>query len=94
MRDEDEEWRRRAACRPRDESELVEGVAKFFPVRRAYQLKMETTRRERDALAVCEACPVRVECLSFSLKNRIEHGVWGGVTEQERKKLLRRRSAS
>jgi WhiB family redox-sensing transcriptional regulator len=40
---------------------------------------------------VCKACPVRTECLSEALDNEIEWGVWGGMTERERRALLRRR---
>ena len=43
------------------------------------------------AKAVCMACPVRTECLADALDNRIEFGVWGGMTERERRALLRRR---
>lgn len=43
------------------------------------------------AKAICLACPVRTECLADSLDNRIEFGVWGGMTERERRALLRRR---
>jgi WhiB family redox-sensing transcriptional regulator len=41
--------------------------------------------------AVCMGCPVRTECLADSLDNRVEFGVWGGMTERERRALLRRR---
>jgi WhiB family redox-sensing transcriptional regulator len=41
--------------------------------------------------AVCGACPVRTECLADALDNRIEFGIWGGMTERERRALLRRR---
>ena len=44
------------------------------------------------AKAVCLACPVRTECLADALDNRIEFGVWGGMTERERRQLLRQRS--
>jgi WhiB family redox-sensing transcriptional regulator len=37
------------------------------------------------------SCPVRTECLADALDNRIEFGVWGGMTERERRALLRRR---
>jgi len=40
---------------------------------------------------VCVTCPVRTECLAEALDNRIEWGVWGGMTERERRALLRRR---
>ena len=43
------------------------------------------------AKAVCRSCPVRMECLSFALDNKIQFGVWGGMTERERRALLRRR---
>lgn len=43
------------------------------------------------AKAVCFGCPVRAECLADALDNRIEFGVWGGLTERERRALLRRR---
>ena len=43
------------------------------------------------AKAVCGACPVRAECLAEALDNKIEWGVWGGLTERERRALLRRR---
>jgi WhiB family redox-sensing transcriptional regulator len=43
------------------------------------------------AKAVCLSCPVRTECLADALDNRIEFGVWGGMTERERRALLRRR---
>ena len=36
-------------------------------------------------------CKVRLECLSDALDNRVEFGVWGGMTERERRALLRRR---
>ncbi len=42
------------------------------------------------AKAVCLGCPVRTECLADALDNRIEFGVWGGMTERERRALLRR----
>jgi WhiB family redox-sensing transcriptional regulator len=43
------------------------------------------------AKLVCGNCPVRTECLAEALDNRIEWGVWGGMTERERRALLRRR---
>ena len=42
------------------------------------------------AKAVCSGCPVRAECLADALDNRTEFGVWGGMTERERRALLRR----
>lgn len=43
------------------------------------------------AKAVCSGCPVRTECLAHALDQRIEHGVWGGMTDRERRALLCRR---
>lgn len=43
------------------------------------------------AKIVCMGCPVRTECLAEALDNRIDFGVWGGMTERERRALLRRR---
>jgi len=43
------------------------------------------------AKRICRGCPVRYECLADALDNRIEFGVWGGMTERERRALLRRR---
>lgn len=39
----------------------------------------------------CFGCVVRTECLADALDNRVEFGVWGGMTERERRALLRRR---
>lgn len=41
--------------------------------------------------AICVSCTVRTECLADALDNRVEFGVWGGMTERERRALLRRR---
>ncbi|MCR3747347.1 MULTISPECIES: WhiB family transcriptional regulator [Lentzea] len=46
---------------------------------------------QRKAKLVCLGCPVRMECLAEALDNKIEFGVWGGMTERERRALLRRR---
>lgn len=43
------------------------------------------------AKRVCGSCAVRTECLVEALDNRIEWGVWGGMTERERRALLRRK---
>lgn len=50
-----------------------------------------TGAAQNRAKAVCLGCGVRTECLSDALDNRVEFGVWGGMTERERRALLRRR---
>ena len=42
------------------------------------------------AKKICGECRVVDQCLQYALENRIEYGVWGGLTIQERKSLLRR----
>jgi hypothetical protein len=39
------------------------------------------------ARRVCAACPVRQPCLDYAISNRIVHGIWGGLTERERRAL-------
>ncbi|MGH3902429.1 MAG: WhiB family transcriptional regulator [Pseudonocardiaceae bacterium] len=46
---------------------------------------------QHQAKIVCTPCPVRVHCLAEALDHRIEFGVWGGMTERERRALLHRR---
>jgi len=43
-----------------------------------------------DGLKICSGCPVREECLIWALDFRIPYGIWGGMTERERRRLLRR----
>ncbi|MFD8424968.1 WhiB family transcriptional regulator [Streptomyces sp. NPDC059668] len=47
--------------------------------------------RQKRAKMICMRCPVRTECLAEALDERIEFGVWGGMTERERRDLLRRK---
>ena len=47
--------------------------------------------RQREAREFCRTCPVRTECLTHVLDHRVEFGVWGGMTERERRALLRSR---
>ena len=43
------------------------------------------------AMRICGDCPVKDQCLEYALENRIEHGVWGGCSERERRRILKRR---
>ncbi|RDH76265.1 WhiB family transcriptional regulator [Mycolicibacterium moriokaense] len=44
---------------------------------------------QRQAALICRHCPVVTECAADALDNRIEFGVWGGLTERQRRVLLR-----
>ena len=68
------DWQELAACRSA-EPEL------FFPVSAAGQSLEQAGR----AKAVCAHCPVRRECLQFALATRQAYGVWGGMSEEERR---------
>ncbi len=73
------QWQDRARCRDLD-PEL------FFPPLEAESTDQRQVR-ERTAKAVCAACQVRSECLSWALANHERLGVWGGTTERERRVL-------
>jgi len=47
-----------------------------------------------EARAICAVCPVREPCLEHAIVAREKQGVWGGLTEQERRRLIRRRRRS
>lgn len=72
------DWRRDAACR-REDPEL------FFPV----GTRGPALQQIRQARAVCAGCPVRLDCLTFALVNGADDGIWGGLTEDERRDLVR-----
>lgn len=44
----------------------------------------------RDAKKICSSCEVRSECLEYALQNDERFGIWGGLSERERRKLRRR----
>jgi WhiB family redox-sensing transcriptional regulator len=67
-------WRQQAACRGTD-------LDVFFP---------ERGETAAPARLVCAACPVCQPCLEYALSNRITHGIWGGLTERERRPLQSR----
>ncbi|HEY0216721.1 MAG TPA: WhiB family transcriptional regulator [Cellulomonas sp.] len=72
----DGHWTARAAC----------GVGKVAP-----DALFVEGAAQREARSVCGACDVRLECLADALDSRADFGVWGGMTERERRALLRRR---
>lgn len=78
LSENDTEWRWRAACRGCD-------VELFFPVGRTGPAVDQIGA----AKAVCGLCPVRAQCLDFALVTNQEAGVWGGATEDERRRLRR-----
>ena len=73
-------WQRRAACRGPESTVFFPPP---FPERRE-----ERELRERRAKAICASCAVRADCLDYALRIREPHGVWGGLTEAERRALL------
>ena len=44
----------------------------------------------RDAKKICSGCEVKAECLEYALKNDERFGIWGGLSERERRRLRRR----
>jgi WhiB family redox-sensing transcriptional regulator len=43
------------------------------------------------AKKLCETCTVKEQCLEYALENRIDHGVWGGTSERQRRRILKKR---
>jgi WhiB family redox-sensing transcriptional regulator len=77
---EDKTWQLRAACRG-PESAL------FFPPTYA-ERKEDRDARENRAKGICALCAVRSECLAYALSIGEQHGIWGGLTEAERRRLI------
>jgi WhiB family redox-sensing transcriptional regulator len=71
------EWKAQAACRGLD-------TTVFFS---------DDEADTAAAIAVCENCPVRQACLDFAIDTRQHDGIWGGLTEIERRRVRRRRQA-
>jgi WhiB family transcriptional regulator, redox-sensing transcriptional regulator len=66
-------WQERALCAQTDPEA-------FFP---------EKGGSTREAKKVCRACEVRAECLEYALQHDERFGIWGGMSERERRKLKR-----
>lgn len=47
-----------------------------------------------DAVSICKRCPVRDLCLEYALEHGEHHGIWGGTSERERRRIRRARRAS
>ncbi len=43
------------------------------------------------ATSICRSCPVRAECLEYAVSHDIRHGIWGGTSDNDRKRLARER---
>jgi WhiB family redox-sensing transcriptional regulator len=71
-----QQWLDRAACLQADPDA-------FYP---------EKGGSSRAAKRVCHTCPVQAECLSYALANDERFGIWGGMSERERRQLKRRAS--
>jgi WhiB family redox-sensing transcriptional regulator len=74
-----ETWHLKASCRG-PESAL------FFPPSVA-ERREDRDAREAKAKSICAACGVRRECLDFAVRVHEPHGIWGGLTEAERRRL-------
>ena len=73
MEAQGQQWRLAAACHSADPD-------LFFPVSSTGRSLDQVTQAKR----ICAGCPVQPECLAFALRTRQAHGVWGGLSEQER----------
>jgi WhiB family redox-sensing transcriptional regulator len=73
---QDKSWQTRANCMGVDPD-------LFFPERGA---------STREAKEVCRGCVVREDCLEFALANGEKFGIWGGMSERERRRLRRSRN--
>lgn len=74
-------WRIDANCRGGD-------AERFFAPSHV-ERKQERLQREAAARDLCRRCPVNVACLEYALTVQEPHGIWGGHTENERRRLMR-----
>ncbi|MFF7780408.1 WhiB family transcriptional regulator [Streptomyces tanashiensis] len=73
------DWRHNAVCREED-PEL------FFPIGNTSPALLQI----KEAKAVCCRCPVMEQCLQWALEAGQDDGVWGGLSEDERRRMKRR----
>ena len=76
----DDDWQLRAACRGPQS-------AVFFPPG-TFERKEDKLNRELQAKEICRTCPVKRPCLDYAIEIREPHGIWGGLSENERKSRL------
>ncbi|MFO7548675.1 MAG: WhiB family transcriptional regulator [Acidimicrobiia bacterium] len=74
-----DEWQTQALCRG-SHAHL------FFPPT-SFERKDERERREMRAVAICEVCPVVGDCRDHALSIREPFGIWGGLTEMDRRQV-------
>jgi WhiB family transcriptional regulator, redox-sensing transcriptional regulator len=67
---------------------MAEGSCRVYPPNKFFPSDGAGVERARK---ICAACPVTEQCLDYALEHRIEHGVWGGCSERERRRILKRR---
>ncbi len=73
-------WQDKAACRS------PQVTALFYPPYTP-ESKSDRIAREAYAKSICQGCCVSQDCLNYALRIDEPHGIWGGKTELERKKL-------
>jgi WhiB family redox-sensing transcriptional regulator len=62
----------------------------FFPVGATGPAEAQINTAKQ----LCARCPVKIDCLEFALQTNQEYGVWGGMSEEERRMLRRSRRAA
>jgi WhiB family redox-sensing transcriptional regulator len=67
---------------------MAEGNCRLYPPSTFFPSDGVGVDRARK---ICRGCPVGERCLEYALDNRIDHGVWGGCSERERRRILKRR---
>lgn len=79
-------WRAHAACQSAT-------AAAFYPPS-STESREQRQRRESAARALCAGCAVRQTCLDYALHAEEPYGIWGGLNELERRRLLRSRAVA
>jgi WhiB family redox-sensing transcriptional regulator len=74
-----------------DTSWMVVGICRQYPPDTFFPKDGVGVER---AIRICKECPVLQQCLEYALDNRMDHGVWGGQSERERRRAIRSRRNS